>query len=103
MAKRDIPNGDEAGFVAEKPEHCFACYRLIRPGQIYYLTTGGLVHGKDCALLEGVVRVPLVAADHGVAAGAFFDGVAVPAAGAGVHGADQRKRPTMDPLRSCSV
>jgi len=34
----DIPNDDKPGFVAEKPEHCFACYRLIRPGQTYYLT-----------------------------------------------------------------
>ena len=25
----DIPNDDKPGFVAEKPEHCFACYRLI--------------------------------------------------------------------------
>ena len=29
----DIPNNDKPGFVAEKPEHCFVCYRLIRPGQ----------------------------------------------------------------------
>ena len=33
-----IPNDDKRGFVAEEPEHCFACYRLIRPGQTYYLT-----------------------------------------------------------------
>jgi hypothetical protein len=26
----DTPTDDKSGFVAEKPEHCFACYRLIR-------------------------------------------------------------------------
>ena len=53
----DIPNGDKPGFVVEKPEHCFACYRLIRPGQIYYLTIEGIVHCEDCALSAGVIRV----------------------------------------------
>ena len=48
---------DMPGFVAEKPEHCFACYRLIRPGQTYYLTIEGIVHSEDCALSEGVIRV----------------------------------------------
>jgi hypothetical protein len=53
----DIPNDDKAGFVAEKPEHCFACYRLIRPGQTYYLTIEGIVHCEDCALSQGTIRV----------------------------------------------
>jgi hypothetical protein len=48
---------DKPGFVAEKPEHCFACYRLIRPGQIYHLTIEGIVHCEDCALSQGVIRV----------------------------------------------
>ena len=52
-AMRDIPNDDRPGFVAERPEHCFACYRLIRPGQTYYLTIEGIVHCEDCALSEG--------------------------------------------------
>jgi hypothetical protein len=34
------PTDDQPGFVAEEPEHCHACYRLIRPGQTYYLTIG---------------------------------------------------------------
>jgi hypothetical protein len=34
----DTPNDDQPGFVAEKPEHCFACFRLIRPGQTYHMT-----------------------------------------------------------------
>ena len=53
----DIPNDDQSGFVAKKPEHCFACYRLIRPGQTYYLTIEGIVHCEDCALSEGVIRI----------------------------------------------
>ena len=53
----DIPNDDKPGFVAEKPEHCFACYRLIRPGQIYHLTIEFEVLCEDCALSEGVIRV----------------------------------------------
>ena len=52
-----VPTDDKSGFVAEKPEHCFACYRLIRPCQTYYLTIEGVVHCEDCALSEGVVRV----------------------------------------------
>ena len=28
----DIPKDDMPGFVAEKPEHCFTCYRLISSG-----------------------------------------------------------------------
>ena len=53
----DIPNDDNPGFVAERPEHCSACYRLIRPGQTYYLTIEGIVHCEDCALSEDVIRV----------------------------------------------
>ena len=36
----DTPNNDNPGFVAQRPEHCDACYRLIQPGQIYYLAVG---------------------------------------------------------------
>ena len=53
----DIPNDDNPGFVTEKPEHCFACYRHIRPGQTYYLTLKNIVHCEDCALSDGVIRV----------------------------------------------
>ena len=53
----DIPNDDIPGFVAEKPEHCFACYRLIKPGQTYYLTIEGIVYCEDCALSAGVIPV----------------------------------------------
>jgi hypothetical protein len=43
--------------------------------------------------------VGLVAADHGMGAGALPDRVAVPAARTGVHRANQHKRPTNDPSR----
>ncbi len=36
----DILNDGKPGFVAEKPELCFAFYRLIQPGKTYYLMTG---------------------------------------------------------------
>lgn len=57
----DIPNDDQPGFGAEEPEHCPACYRLIRPGQTYYLTIEGIVHCEDCALSKGVIRVRYLA------------------------------------------
>jgi hypothetical protein len=34
----ETPTDGQPGFVAEGPEHCHACYRLIRPDQTYYLT-----------------------------------------------------------------
>jgi hypothetical protein len=53
----DNANDDQPGFVAKVPEHCFACFRLIRPGQICCLTIENEVLCTDCALDEGVVRV----------------------------------------------
>ena len=50
----ETPNDDKPGFVAEEPEHCHACYRLIQPGQTYYLTIGqailceGLHQSRRC-------------------------------------------------------
>jgi hypothetical protein len=52
----DTPNDDKPGFVAEEPEHCFACFRLILPGQTYYLTIEDTVLCADCALDEGIIR-----------------------------------------------
>ena len=51
------PTDDRPGYVAERPEHCFACFRLIRPGDTYYLTIEQEVLCADCALVEGVIRV----------------------------------------------
>ena len=53
----DFLNDDNAGFVAEQPEHCSACYRPTRPGQTYYLTIDKIVNCEDCALSKGVIRV----------------------------------------------
>ena len=44
------PNDDQPGFVAEEPVHCYACFRLIRPGQTYYLT---IEHEVLCAGCSG--------------------------------------------------
>jgi hypothetical protein len=52
-----ISPDDQPGFVAETPEHCHACYRLILSGQTYYLTIENTVLCTDCALSEGVIRV----------------------------------------------
>jgi hypothetical protein len=41
----DTANDDKPGFMAEEPVHWHACYRLIRPGQTYYLT----IEHKCCA------------------------------------------------------
>jgi hypothetical protein len=56
-AMTETPTDDNPGFVAEKPVRCFACFRLIRPGQIYHLTIEHEVLCEDCALDERVVRV----------------------------------------------
>jgi hypothetical protein len=56
-AMTETPTDDQPGFVAKKPEHCFGCYRLIRPGQTYYLTIEYEVLCADCALDEGSIRV----------------------------------------------
>lgn len=54
-AKRDTPNDDKPGLVAEKPERCLSCYRLIKPGQTYHLTIEVEVLCEGCALSEGVI------------------------------------------------
>ncbi len=53
----ESPIDDSPGFVTEEPEHCFACFRLIRPGQTYYLTIEHEVLCADCTLTDGVIRV----------------------------------------------
>jgi hypothetical protein len=45
----ETPNGDKPGFVAEEPLHYYACFRLIRPGQSYYLTIAQEVLCADCS------------------------------------------------------
>ena len=53
----DTPTDDQPGFVAEEPEHCFACFRLIRPGQTYYLTVGQAILCEDCITGHDTIRV----------------------------------------------
>jgi hypothetical protein len=56
-AMTDTPNNDNPGFVAQRPEHCHACFRLICPGDTYYLTIAQDVLCADCALVEEIIRV----------------------------------------------
>ena len=53
----DTPSNDKPGFVAERPEHCHARFRLIHPGQTDYLTIEQEVLCADCALVEEIIRV----------------------------------------------
>ena len=48
-AMTESPNDDKPAFVAEKPVHCCACFRLIRPGQTYHLTIEHEVLCADCS------------------------------------------------------
>ena len=52
----ETPNDDHPGFVAQEPEHCSACFRLIRPGHTYYLTVENTVLCADCALTDDIIR-----------------------------------------------
>jgi hypothetical protein len=48
---------DQPGFVAEKPEHCHARYRLIKPGRTYYLTIGQAILCEGCVRTADAIRV----------------------------------------------
>ena len=52
----ETPNDDQPGFVAEKPEHCHACYRLIQPEQMYYLTIGQAILCEGCIRTADAIR-----------------------------------------------
>jgi hypothetical protein len=45
------------GFLAEEPEHCHACYRLVRPGPTYYLTMGQVILCEGCLEVADAIRV----------------------------------------------
>ena len=53
----ETPTDDRPGLVAEKPEHCHACYRLMLPGQTYYLTVGQAVLCNHCITDHDAIRV----------------------------------------------
>jgi len=40
---------DTLPLIAQHPEHCFECYRLIRPGETYYQTAENTVLCQQCA------------------------------------------------------
>ena len=43
--------------MAEEPEHCQACYCLIRPGHTYYLTIGQATLCDGCVGAADAIRV----------------------------------------------
>jgi hypothetical protein len=51
------PTDDQPGFVAEEPEHCHGCYRLIQPGETYYLTVGQAILCEACLESADAIRV----------------------------------------------
>jgi hypothetical protein len=53
----ETPTNDQPGFVAEEPEHRHACYRLIHPGQTYYLTVGQAILCEGCIRTADAIRV----------------------------------------------
>jgi hypothetical protein len=57
----DTPTEDQPGFVAEEPERCSACVRLIRPGQTYYLPWNKRYYARavpwSTPSSRGVIRV----------------------------------------------
>jgi hypothetical protein len=53
----ETPDDDQPGFIAEEPEHCNACYRLIQPGQTYYLTIGQAILCEGCITTADAIRV----------------------------------------------
>ena len=53
----DTPTDDMPGFAAEEPVHCHDCYRLIRPGQAYFLTIEDLVLCPDCIGAADAIRL----------------------------------------------
>ena len=53
----ETPNDDQPGFVAEEPEHCDSCHRLIWPGQTYFLTIGQAILCEGCIRTADAIRV----------------------------------------------
>jgi hypothetical protein len=53
----ETPTDDQPGFVARKPEHCHDCYRLICPGQTYFLTIEQAVVCPDCLRTADAIRL----------------------------------------------
>jgi hypothetical protein len=56
-ALTETPTKVQPGFVAQEPEHCHDCYRLIRPGQRYFLTIEQAVLCPDCIRTSDSIRL----------------------------------------------
>jgi hypothetical protein len=53
----DTPTDDQTGFIAKGLEHCHTCYRLIQPGQMYYVTIGQAILCESCLGSTDALRV----------------------------------------------
>jgi hypothetical protein len=53
----ETPTNDQPDFVAEEPEHCHACYRLILPGRTYYLTIRQAILCDRCIRSADAIRL----------------------------------------------
>jgi hypothetical protein len=53
----ETPTDDRPGFVAEEPDHCHDCYRLIRPGETHYLTIKQVVVCPECRRAANAIRL----------------------------------------------
>jgi hypothetical protein len=53
----ELPSDDQPGFVAEEPERCHYCYRLIHPGQGDFLTMDEAVVCPDCTRAADAIRL----------------------------------------------
>jgi hypothetical protein len=76
-AMTETPTDDKPGFVAEEPEHCRACYRLIHPGETYYLTVGQAISAK-VASKQQMQSVWPVTRQLWSRMGGFWFGVGIP-------------------------
>lgn len=53
----DTSTHDTHGFVADEPEHCHDCYRLVRPVDTYYLTIDNAVLCTECIRAADAIRL----------------------------------------------
>ena len=53
----NTPTDDQPGFVAQEPEHCHDCYRLIKIGEIYHLTIDNAILCPDCIRATDAIRL----------------------------------------------
>ena len=54
---RDMPDDDRPGFVAEKPEYCFACCRLIGMDRHTASQSSSKCSARTAPFTQGVIRV----------------------------------------------